>query len=75
MLFANLLIATSLIFLLIGAGLFALTMSKQPSLPARANNSQLREHAERMAEMKKMRIAGYFMAGVAAVLLIVGLIS
>jgi hypothetical protein len=72
---ANILIASSLFFVLIGAGLFALTLRKLPALPARPNGSQLREHAVRVAEMQKMRLAGGIMAGIAAIILLIALIS
>jgi hypothetical protein len=50
-------------FILMGAGLFALTLRKTKPTPVNPNKSQLREQAALALETKKMRIAA---AGIAA---------
>jgi hypothetical protein len=55
-------IAVGLGFVLMGAGLYALTLIKGKPLPAEPTKAQLREQAARAVETRKMRIA----AGVSA---------
>jgi hypothetical protein len=58
-------------FLLMGAGLYVLTLRK-PSKPAPANpnKSQLREQAALAEETKKMRLAAAAIAGVGLAMII-----
>ena len=58
-------------FILMGAGLYALTLRK-PSKPAPANpnKSQLREQAALAEETKKMRIAAACIGGVGLLMVI-----
>ena len=55
-------------FILMGAGLFALTLRKAKPTPANPNKSQLREQAALVEETKKMKIAAGVIAGFGAVL-------
>ena len=50
-------IAVGLGFVLMGAGLYALTLVKGKPLPAEPTKAQVREQAARAAETRKMRIA------------------
>ncbi len=58
-------------FILMGAGLYALTLRK-PSKPAPANpnKSQLREQAALAEETKKMRVAAGSIAGVGVLMVL-----
>lgn len=49
-------------FILMGAGLFALTLGKRKELPPQPTKAQLREQAARAAEDKKMRLGGGIIA-------------
>jgi hypothetical protein len=57
-------------FLLMAAGLYALTLRKPKPMPAAPNKSQLREQAALVEETKKMRIAAGVVAAFAAVLIL-----
>lgn len=58
-------------FLLMGAGLYALTLRKPAKpLPANPNKSQLREQAALAEETKKMRIAGGCIGGLGLLMII-----
>ena len=59
-------------FLVMAAGLFALTLRKPKALPAVPNKSQLREQAALAEETKKMRIAAGIVAAFAVVLIVLG---
>ena len=59
-------IALGLGFMLMGAGLFALTMRKAQAAPAHPTKTQLREQAALAAETKKMRIAAGVVVGFGA---------
>lgn len=61
-------------FILMGAGLYALTLRKPKPTPANPNKSQLREQAALAAENKKMRLASGVVAGFGAVLLLFGML-
>jgi hypothetical protein len=61
-------------FILMGAGLFALTLRKSKPAPTHPNKSQLREQAALAEEAKKMRIAAGATAGFGAVLLLIGVL-
>ena len=50
-------IALGLGFILMGAGLFALTLRNSKATPANPTKAQLREQAALAAETRKMRIA------------------
>ncbi len=65
------LIALGIGFLLMGAGLYALTLRK-PAKAAAApfNKSQLRDQAELVEETKKMRIAAGGTAGIGALFIV-----
>ena len=58
-------------FMLMGAGLFALTLRKPKPTPANPNKSQLREQAALTEETRKMRIAAVVVAGFGAVLFLI----
>ena len=60
-------------FILMGAGLFALTLRKAKPTPANPNKSQLREQAALAAEAKKMRIGAGVIAAFGAVVLLFGI--
>jgi hypothetical protein len=60
-------------FLLMGAGLLALTVRKAKPTPAVPNKSQLREQAALADETKKMRIGGGVIAGFGLALLLIGI--
>jgi hypothetical protein len=66
-------IALGLGFILMGAGLFALTLRKAKPTPAVPNKSQLREQAALAEETKKMRIGAGGIAGFGLVLLLIGI--
>jgi hypothetical protein len=57
-------------FLLMAAGLYALTLRKPKPVPAAPTKSQLREQAALVEETKKMRIAAGVVAAFAAVLIL-----
>ena len=57
-------------FLVMAAGLYALTFRKPKPMPATPNKSQLREQAALTEETKKMRIAAGVVAAFAAVLIL-----
>lgn len=58
-------------FLLMGAGLYALTLRKSSKpAPVNPNKSQLREQAALAEETKKMRIAAGGIGGLGIVLLV-----
>jgi hypothetical protein len=67
-------IALGLGFILIGAGLFALTLRKSKPLPANPTKTQLREQAAIAAESKKMRIGAAAVAGIGVAAIIFGFI-
>ncbi len=50
-------------FILMGAGLYALTFRRSKPVPKVANKSQLREQAVLAEETKKMRFASYIIMG------------
>ena len=56
-------IALGLGFILMGAGLFALTLRKPKDAPALPTKAQQREQAALAAETKKMRLAAGVVAG------------
>ena len=56
-------IALGLGFMLMGAGLFALTLGKTKDLPPNPTKTQVREHATLAAETKKMRLAAGIVVG------------
>jgi hypothetical protein len=58
-------------FILMGAGLFALTLRKRKPTPANPNKSQLREAAALTEETRKMRIAAAAIAGFGVLLLLI----
>ena len=55
-------------FILMGAGLYALTLRKPKTRSASPNKSQLREREELAVENKKMRLASAVTAGFGLVL-------
>lgn len=59
-------------FMLMGAGLYALTLRKPSpkSAAAAPNKSQLREQAALAEETKKMRIAAGTIAGIGALMIV-----
>ena len=57
-------------FILMGAGLYALTMRKGKTTPAMPNKTQLREQAALAEETKKMRIAAGVVAGFGVLLIL-----
>lgn len=57
-------------FILMGAGLYALTLRKQKPASANPTKAQLREQAALMEENKKMRLAAVGAAGLGGVLLL-----
>jgi hypothetical protein len=57
-------------FVLMGAGLYALTLKKAKPTPATPTKSQLREQAALADETKKMRIAAGVVAGFGAVFIL-----
>jgi hypothetical protein len=67
------LIGLGLGFILMGAGLFALTLRKAKPTPVVPNKSQLREQAALADETKKMRIGAGAVVGFGVVLLLIGL--
>jgi hypothetical protein len=61
-------------FIIMGVGLWALTLSKaKKAAPVNPNKSQLREQAALAEEKKKMHIAAGGIAGFGVVLLLIGL--
>ena len=60
-------------FLLMGAGLFALTVRKTKPTAAAPSAKQLREQAALAHETKKMRVAAGLIGGFGAVLLLLGI--
>ena len=63
-------IAVGLGFVLMGAGLYALTLTKAKALPAAPTKAQLREQAARAVETRKMRIAAGVSAGLGVALVL-----
>lgn len=61
-------------FILMGAGLFALTFRKAKPTPVNPTKAQLREEAALALETKKMRIAAGATAGFGVVLLLLGVL-
>ncbi len=57
-------------FILMGAGLYALTLRKPKPTPAQPTKAQLREQAALAEENKKMRLAAGGAAGLGAVFLV-----
>lgn len=65
------LIALGIGFLLMGAGLYALTLKKPAkAVVAPLNKSQLRDLAERDEETKKMRVAAGGTAGIGVLFIV-----
>jgi hypothetical protein len=60
-------------FILMGAGLYALTLRKQKPIPAAPTKAQLREQAAMAEENKKMRLAASGSAGLGVILVILSL--
>ncbi len=60
-------------FILMGAGLYALTLRKQKPTPATPTKAQLREQAAMAEENKKMRLAAGGSAGLGVILVILSL--
>ena len=58
-------------FILMGAGLFALTLRKPKPTPPNPNSKQLREQAALADETKKMRIGAGVVAGFGVLLLLI----
>ena len=65
-------ISTGIAFVLMGLGLFALSLRKPKPLPAMPTKTQLREQAELAQETKKMRIAAGVAVGVGALAAVLG---
>jgi hypothetical protein len=61
-------IAIGLGFILMGVGLFALTLKKPKNVPANPTKSQLREQAALADENRKMRTAAGVVAGLGALM-------
>lgn len=61
-------IALGLGFILMGAGLFALTIKKLKDVPANPTKAQLRERAALADENRKMRLAAGIIAGIGVLL-------
>ena len=57
-------------FIIMGAGLYALSLRKPKSMPATPTKSQLREQAALAAETKKMRIASAVVVGFGVLLVL-----
>jgi hypothetical protein len=57
-------IALGVGFILMAAGLFALTLRKPKELPANPNKSQLREAEALVQENRKMRLAAAIVAAI-----------
>jgi hypothetical protein len=66
------LFALGLAFILTGAGLIALTLRRPKPGPANPKKAQLREQAERVAETKKLRIAGGLLLALGLLLGVMG---
>jgi uncharacterized membrane protein len=60
-------------FLLMGLGLYVLTLRKSKQLPVNPNKSQLREQAELAEESGKLRLAAGVIAIFGAVLFVMGI--
>ena len=58
-------------FILMGAGLIALTLGKRKELPPQPTKTQLREQAARAAEDKKMRLGGGIIAAVGLIIALI----
>jgi hypothetical protein len=58
-------------FILMGGGLFALTLRKPKPVPPNPNSKQLREQAALADEQKKMRIGAGVVAGFGIILLVI----
>lgn len=63
-------IAVGLGFVLMGAGLFALTLRRDPPPPAQPTKAWQRGEAARVAERRKMRLAAGVVAGAGAALVV-----
>ncbi|MFZ9838279.1 MAG: hypothetical protein ACO3JJ_07095 [Opitutaceae bacterium] len=63
-------IAVGLGFVLMGGGLYALTLTKAKASPAEPTKAQLREQAVRAVETRKMRIAAAVSAGLGLALVL-----
>lgn len=61
-------------FILMGAGLYALTMRKPKATPALPNKAQLREQAALAEENRKMRLAAGSIGGLGALFVILSFI-
>lgn len=61
-------------FILMGAGLYALTMRKPKATPALPNKTQLREQAALAEENRKMRLAAGSIGGLGALFVILSFI-
>lgn len=59
-------------FMLMGIGLYALTVRKGRTLPANPTKAQVREQAERVEEDKKMRLGAVVVAALGLVMAILG---
>ena len=66
--------AIGLGFVLMGAGLYALTLRKPKETPATPTKSQLREQAALAEENKKMRIGAGVIAGVGLIMFLLTVI-
>jgi hypothetical protein len=66
--------ALGLGFVLMGAGLYALTFRKPKDTPAMPTKSQLRERAALAEETKKMRIGAGVTAGVGLVMFLLAVL-
>jgi hypothetical protein len=64
-------IALGLGFVLMGGGLYALTLIKTKPLPSNPTKAQLREQAAMAAENRKMRIAAGVIAGIGVLIAVV----
>lgn len=67
-------IALGVGFILMAAGLFALTLRKPKELPANPNKSQLREAEALVEENRKMRLAAAIVAAIGLVTALVTLL-
>lgn len=64
-------VALGFLFILMGAGLFALTLRPPKNSPANPSKAQLREQSALSAENRKMRLAAGVIAGFGAGLCLV----
>lgn len=66
------LLSVGFMLVLMGAGLFALTLGKKkPEAAAPANKKELREQEARNEETKKMRLGAGILAGIGLVLILI----